>query len=528
MNKFFNLIKVELTGTLGLNKLIHNKASKGKLIGFAILFLFVLVSILFSSFMYSYMMAQSFSQVGSLHLLISIMMAAGSIVSLVTTIAKASSVLFTYSDYDVVMSLPIKTSTIIASRIASLYFLNILFILLIMIPAFVAYLMFGGFSIAFCVAFFLTLFFIPLIPIIIATLIGMVVSIIASRFKVSNIFTIILSLIFIVGIMAISSVISLPSSQMSEGQFYDIAKLISDQIFRSYPLTQLYTQGVCLGDMLSLAGFILLNISFFAVFVSMINWKYKKLCATLSAKRTSRNYKLTNLKGEHAFTALYKKEIKRFFSSSIYVINSSFGTIMLLIASIACIVVDIKSIDGISELLPMLKPVLPMIVSALIASVCTSCCSISLEGKSFWILKSLPISNKDIYNSKILFNLTVSIPALIISNILFIISLSLDPVTSILLFVSPIIFTIFSSVFGLFVNIKIPNFNWKNETAVVKQSIASMIGLLAPLLIGVIFTVVALAFPGYATILLIDLSVAVIAVVLYSLVIKTKLNSIGE
>lgn len=57
------------------------------------------------------------------------------LVSFFTTINKASGVLFSYKDYDLVMSLPVKTSHVVASRILQLYVLNLFFTLMAMLPA---------------------------------------------------------------------------------------------------------------------------------------------------------------------------------------------------------------------------------------------------------------------------------------------------------------------------------------------------------------------------------------------------------
>lgn len=67
-----------------------------------------------------------------------------SLLSFFFTIFKANGELFGFFDYDTLMSLPIKTTTIIASRFMYLYIWNTLLSLLIMLPAGVIYAVFSN------------------------------------------------------------------------------------------------------------------------------------------------------------------------------------------------------------------------------------------------------------------------------------------------------------------------------------------------------------------------------------------------
>lgn len=141
--------------------------------------------------------------------------------------------------------------------------------------------------------------------------------------------------------------------------------------------------------------------------------------------------------------ALYKKELTRFFGSSVYVINSGMGVVIAIAFSLAVVVVGpskLISYPGIEMILP---GVAPFAISAIISMTCTTCVSLSLEGKNVWIIKSLPLTPKVIYDSKILMNLSLSIPASIISAILMIIGLKPDVWTSILIVITPLTYSFF-------------------------------------------------------------------------------------
>ena len=101
--------------------------------------------------------------------------------------------------------------------------------------------------------------------------------------------------------------------------------------------------------------------------------------------------------------------------------------------------------------------------------------SISLEGKTMNITKSLPIHEKTILNSKILTCFMIELPFILFSNIIFFIKF-IPSIFYILLIVILSILTVFlTAIIGLIINLKYPKMNATNDTEVVKQSMSSMI-----------------------------------------------------
>lgn len=138
----------------------------------------------------------------------------------------------------------------------------------------------------------------------------------------------------------------------------------------------------------------------------------------------------------------------------------------------------------------------------------TTAPSLSLEGKAFSQLKSMPIGAKDIYAAKIAANLIITMPGVIVSGSITQFVCEMDVLSRLTLFLLPASVQLFTAVFGMLCNVWFPRFEWVNETMVVKQSVSvliSILGGLAVLLlpcalyIGIFFgfisaTVFALAF----------------------------------
>ena len=148
---------------------------------------------------YAYV-AKHLKTINSLELLPSLFMVL-SIMVLFTTIYKVKGTIFGFKDYDMVMSLPVSNSQIVASRLILLYSINIVFVLIIMIPMMVAYGILVQPGIQFYVFSIILLFFIPLIPIIIAAFLGTALTYLSMRFRYSNIVYMVFSFLVLIAMM---------------------------------------------------------------------------------------------------------------------------------------------------------------------------------------------------------------------------------------------------------------------------------------------------------------------------------------
>ncbi len=169
-----------------------------------------------------------------------------------------------------------------------------------------------------------------------------------------------------------------------------------------------------------------------------------------------------------------------------------------------------------------------MIISLMLIMSCTTSSAISLEGKSLWIIKSLPIDMKQIVNSKIAVNLTTLLPVAILSGIVLSIKTENSFAGTILLFATPIIYSIYVAVLGLYMNLKFPNFTWNSEVIVVKQGISVMTTVLVSTMSIVIPTTFVFILPSIYSGYIIFFSTMIVAVVtrlLYTSIINNNWNN---
>lgn len=517
MKKIWLLTKIQLSTALDFNISFGENKKKAKKKGFVFYIGFIILGVILSSssYTYSFMLGTNLKMIGMVELLPELMMAITCVVTLMTTIYKVKGTLFDFKDYDLVMSLPVRTSDVVASRLLLLYWINILFTLIIMIPAEIAYGILAKPTILYYIFSILTVFFIPLVPIIAATVIGTIITIVSVKFKHSNVINLIISLLFFITLMVVSLTTSDSATQIGE-----ITSTLTKQVDNIYLFARMYREAVIDYNLVSIGLFIVISILAFTLFSNIVGLKFKEINTGIFAIHKKSNYKLGSLSQTSPFKALYRKELKRYFSSTIYVMNTGIGIVMMTIAAVAVLFVskdqlaEFMNMPGMSG---MMGAVMPIAVSFLVSMSYITACSISLEGKNLWILKASPIPTKTIFNSKIAVYLTIAIPAIIVDGILFGLGLQLSWKELIIQFTMPIAYSFFTAILGLIINLKLPNFNWTSEIVVVKQSLASLIaifvGLFAaavPMIIFMVFSIDTFLVNGVATIV-----VALIALLLY-------------
>lgn len=483
------LLKLLFMSQFKINQLKDKrKKTKVSIIAMGAVVLFISVILC----MYSYGIGYSLGIVGIANVIPSYAVTIVGIITLFFTVFKSNGILFGTKDYESLMSLPIKTSEIIASKFLHMYLLNTYFAFLIMAPLGFAYVIFEKPSGSFGFIWGIGMLFSTLFPTTLATIIGGIIAFISSHFKYTNALSIIFSLILVIGVILASfGMGGIDESVIQTTQLSRIGEIISKELYEIYPLSLLFEKAVVKNSWISFVGFLLISGVIYLLFVKGLSLQYKKINTAILSFQAKSNYTMQEMKKSGVLNALYKKELKRFFTSYAYVLNIGIGVIMAMIMAVSIFIIQPTTLERTLEM-PNLEPLLSKVIafafSMVLCMSCTTSVALSLEGKNLWILKSLPISSKMILDSKILVNLTITLPASIIFGTLMNIKFETNIITRVFFYVIPITYSFFIAVWGMFINIKLPNYEWTSETAVIKQGLASMLGMLG----GPIFALVPL------------------------------------
>lgn len=484
MKQVWTLTRMQLGSAFDFLNMKRSKSRKKNISVTTILVLGFLM-FAFLSATYSFLMGTALKSFGALDVLPGLFMAVTCLMILFTSIYKVKGVLFGFKDYDIVMSLPVKTWVVVASRLMLLYLINMVFVLSLLVPNYIIYGIMAKPSPVFYVLSMVSLLFIPIIPIIIASILGVILAVISAGFKYSNVIHMILMFASIILIFVVSF------QMQDESQFMEFGTLIRDKMVEVYPLAAWYLKGIIDYDILSYVAFLVVSFLALIVFSIIVGRYFKWMNTAMSAKRTTTNYQVKELKKSGQLKALFKKEAKRYFSCTIYVFNTAFGLVLMLIGAIALLFFKSEQIEQILDIpaaAGMLKDMVPYLMSFMVGMVAITASSISLEGKNIWILKSSPISANTILGAKIIFSLSLTIPVSFLTALIAGFGLKMSFLNFLLTILLPIAYCYLTAVLGLVINLKLPMLEWKNETVVVKQSAASMLGTLSSFLtVGIPF-----------------------------------------
>ncbi|MEG2774261.1 MAG: hypothetical protein RR906_02520 [Acetivibrio sp.] len=471
----WKLIKIQMLQLFGLNEIWHSKDKKKKWKAVLLFFCFFIVGC--SLMLYVGMMAYSLKMIQMTELIPSYMMTMTSAVILFFTIFKAGAMLFNTKDYEMLAALPVSSKAIVVRSFFTMYVNNIVLTALVLFPSTFVYVNFTRVGLLFYLYLVLSIFLIPLLPMTVACIFGALLTALTSRMKYKNLITIVSSMGLCIGIMAVS----FGSGDMNQTDLSNMSMFLTKELERIYPLSTLFSKAVTqesIGAFLAFAG---LSVTIFAGFVCLTAWKYMDINSALKSHTTKNNYTMTEVKTRTLSQALYAKERKRYFSSSVYVLNTGFGYVFMLIMGIFVFILGPEKLEttlnmpGAAE---MIAKFAPLMIGGMACISPPSVASVSLEGKQWEGLLALPITTKNIVDSKIKWTLTLSIPSGLITSALCGVSLKGSLFSLLLLFVVPQIYGLFAAIGGIYINLKLPNFAWENEAVVVKQSAATMLFML--------------------------------------------------
>ena len=489
MKKIVSLIRACLTSDMSIFKIKAKNSKNNKLLIILVSFCFM-----FAIWSYANMLLEGLSPLHLQYIALSIFIFLISLLTIIQGIYKSGSLLFNCKDDQLLLSLPIKRSTVVFIRIFKFYIFELIFDTLFMIPLVIAYIRWAdSIDFLFFLSSFIMLLFIPVIPIIISCIIGVISSSITSRFKYKNLASTIISIIFLLGVFYYSY-----SLDNILADLFKHANSINDIITKIYYPSGVYANLVTNFNIKDLLLFIFINIILIVLFIFVLNKIYFRINSRLKKVITSKKTNIGNLKikSKSITYSLVIKEVKTFFNIPVFIINAGFGLVLYIISVIyICIKFDsiipmLTDKDTFNISLSLINSSISIIIFGLLCATAfmTSITNslISLEGRNINILKTLPVSTKQILLSKILSGLFLTTPVFVLGNIILFIKFNLSFIDMILLLVLSILIPLVSHFVGLIINLKFPKLDFDNPTEVVKQSMSSFLSVMIGMILFVV------------------------------------------
>lgn len=394
--------------------------------------------------------------------------------ALVFTFLKTNAYLFGYKEYDMVMSLPFKVSTVVTNRFLLMYIKDLPFNLLISASAL------AGYAIVVKPAFWvypvwmILSLFVVIMPMIIAALLGALLLRVTTSFKHKKLLSIILTFILVIPCMFLNAIIQYVVRNDKVGQIVDTSLNALNTTGRYIPGVSWFVKAVNEGSVVSMLLLISVSVALYVVFFVLVSRSYRMINSRMAVS-TSKHKKVTDkeYKERTVVNSIAFKEFKTFTGCVTYVVNDGMGAVMAFLVGVACLVFNLnKFVTALTDVpfdIFRLVPCVTLFIYLFVGMMPTTTASPSLEGKNYWIVKSLPIDMLTVYKGKMRFNNILSLPVGVFAVVCMCFSLRLpliDYVVNICLIVSSVLF---STVYGMYCGAKKMRLDWDNEIQVVKQ-----------------------------------------------------------
>ncbi len=488
MTEIKALTLLEIRSLFGINKYLHSNDKKAKnryrLLGIVWIILIGMV------FFYVGGLVYALCSLGFHSIVLSYLVVIAALLIFAFGLFKAGSTIFGQKGYDILTSMPLKSGSVVISRFAAMYIEDLLLALMIMIPGVGVYGVCQHPDLWFYLKIVVGTLFVPAIPLVISVLFGTLVMAISSRMRYKSMAQTILMVIFVVGIMIGSFRIESFAEDITLEKISELAASVGELYGKFYPPALWFGNG-------QLILFLLVSIGSMMLAIYIVSKNFHSIMRRLLTFSAKHNYEIGTMESRSLRKTLYIREMKRYFSSSVYVTNTIVGPILGCILSVALCVVGIdmmipKEISSVVDI----KGLLPFVISAMFCVMPTTFVAISMEGKQFWVIQSLPITAKALFDSKILLSLSIMFPFYLVSEICLVIAVRPSPMELLWIISIPILLILFVVVSGITVNLKFHSFDWEKEEAVVKQSFSAMVGGFWGMLLSVIVGGITFLIPG--------------------------------
>ncbi len=468
MTNTINLTKIYIKETLSRT---FNIKGKKKFSSTALIISLLFLLVAFSMGYNMYLMAKSMNAFGFAKNILLVGSVFSAFMVLMLTITDTQGYFYKTKDFEMLSSLPLKQSEIVVSKLLSSYLITTIYSSMILLPTFVVYFIFCKITVANVVFALLALLLAPAFSQLLCSVFAWAINAISSKMKNKMLMRSILSVIFAIGITV---VIYFANSNTMTAMLSVETPLWFKIVF---PFAHFLQKAMSESSILQFLIFVAICLAYMSVTIAIIMLGYNRINKNLLVTTSKKPVKQKPIiyKQKSVVSSLLAREARGFVMSPTYLMNGIMGPLLAIVLSFM--------MYGIYKSVPATDPIVVSIFVALevfTVPLClgiapTTSVSISMEGTKFLNLKSMPVRFKDIAISKILFNLLLNLPCLLVGEIGFCLLFKPGIVLSLMIIIFSVIYLFMCSGLGLLINLRFPKLNWTNEAQASKQGLSLLI-----------------------------------------------------
>ena len=410
--------------------------------------------------------------------------------------------LYLAKDNDLLLSMPIPVYVLLASRLLGVYLMGLLYSGIVILPAVIVYWAVAGVTLANVLGGVLLTALISVFVMTLSCALGWVVAKI-SLLKHKSFVTVVISLAFFGAYYFFYfRAMALIQELLANLAVYGAA--VKDG---AYPIYLFGSVGT--GDAKACIIVTVFVAALFAIMWALISRSFLKT-ATATGKTTRTVYRETTVRQKSIPAALLGREFAHFGASPNYMLNCGLGTFLMPVCALLILWKGGEFLSTVETLLDGLEGSVPVMLSICLCGVASmndmTAPSVSLEGKSLWLMQSLPVEPWQALRAKL--RMQVLKAKLSMQIILTAVPMALCivcaaavypflPVQLLMMTLLVMSYVVLMALFGLFLGVKNPILTWTNEISPIKQSAPVMIALFGSFGYTILLFVGYVALPGW-------------------------------
>lgn len=492
-----HLTAVSLRNVYGISAMLYDSKKKKRTFKKVILFVAVIICLVPAYAMYVYftfLMYDSYAMLNQTSAYLAQFLSLGAVVILVFGISYILSYFYLSKDLDTLLSLPIKPSNIVLSKILTITVSEYMFVLPLMLPPIIKY----GISQGCNVIYYLeSVIAIALLPIIVLGILAIIMIILmrGASLKIKKdkiqLITLFLTLAIVIAYqflnMKFSSAMQYDNPaqviayylQNSNAMLNNITKIFFPAVFASNALIN-YND---ISTVYYLFIYILSCgvIVFLCSAVGKIFYIQSILKSSFSNK--SKNQKKTiDFSINSPYMAIFKNDIRLMLRTPIYLFNTVGVMIilplMILIMSFASGVNKQIDLTALGQYKDLSILILAAAYTMFIGFTPILSTTFSREGQCFWITKTMPVSYNDQINARLLSHIILSVILIVACSISVIAVTGLNIFSLLAALLLGLIASMPTAYISLIIDTKRPLLVWDNPQRAVKQNMNVVISML--------------------------------------------------
>ena len=396
--------------------------------------------------------------------------------------------LYLPKDNNLLLAMPIPVAAVVGSRLIGVYLMGLLYSVVVILPAIIVYWVTAGVTLKAVLGGLLITMVISVFVLIISCVLGWIVAKISLKLKHKSLITVLISLA-VIGVYYFVYF----KAQILIQDLLENAAVYGERIKgAAYPMYLFGSVGV--GNVRASVIVSVAVVALFCLMWLLLSHSFLQI-ATSTGKVLHRQYREKHIRKRGIDAALLGREFSHFTSSPNYMLNCGLGTFLMPLCAIAVLWKGGELFVRLDVMFAEIAGSVPLLLCVMLCGLTSmnlmTAPSISLEGKSLWLLQSLPVDPWKIYQAKIRMQLLLTgLPMLLcIVCMAAVYPLHLSQLLMIFLFAAS--YVLLMTLTGLLLGVKMPVLTWTNEIMPIKQGAPVMITLFGG------FVYMALLFAGF-------------------------------